>query len=128
MQVGRLLAGRSLMRSPRSRMSPLVGCVHAGQHAQHGRLAGARRSDDGEELAFRDVEVDRVHGRVRPEHLADGFQGQDGLAVGHQVGKTFMHMQSAPAIARGGRVIWQADDQPPEASRLAAVMMSSSLS
>ena len=41
MQVGRLLAGMSLMRSPRRRMSPAGRRLHAGQHAQQRGLAAS---------------------------------------------------------------------------------------
>ena len=51
--------------------------IHARQHAQDRRLAGARRPDDGEELTLGNIEIDRIDGGMRPEHLADRFQGQD---------------------------------------------------
>jgi hypothetical protein len=43
-----------------------VDRLEAGQHAQRGRLAAAGRSDEDEELAVADLEVERVDGGALP--------------------------------------------------------------
>ena len=49
---------------------PLVRLLEAGNEAQAGGLAGARRPEHGEELAFGDVEGDAVDGADRAEMAA----------------------------------------------------------
>ena len=45
--------------------------LHAGEHADERRLAGAGRADDGEELALGDVEIDAVDGVEAAEGLGE---------------------------------------------------------
>ncbi len=45
--------------------------LEAGDHAQHGGLAAARRAEEGDELAARDIQVEILHHRRGAEGLAD---------------------------------------------------------
>ena len=56
-------------RSPMT-ISPSDHRLEAGDHPQHRRLAAAGRSDDDDEFAVGDVQVDAVDDRARPEALA----------------------------------------------------------
>ena len=58
--------------------------LEARDHPQHRGLAGARRSEHREELAFRDVEVDARHRGHVPELLGHSAQRDRG-AGGHRV-------------------------------------------
>ena len=49
--------------------------LEAGDQAQAGRLARARRPEHGEELARRDVEVDAVDGADGAEMAGDAAEG-----------------------------------------------------
>ena len=44
-------------------MSPLDNALEPGDHAQRRGLAAARRTQEGDELALADVEVEADHGR-----------------------------------------------------------------
>ena len=59
-----------------------VRLLEAGDHPQRRRLAAAARAEQGEELPFRDVEVDGVDRSEIPEPLRDRPQGDaPGLAL-----------------------------------------------
>ena len=64
----RLLPGRS--RLPSNRTSPSVGVVDAGDDVEHGRLAGAVRPDQREDLALVDAELDVV----QRDHAAEAHR------------------------------------------------------
>ena len=72
--------------------------LHAGQHADQGRLAGARRADDGEELAVGDVEIDAVDGVELAEGLGEVFQDENGRALRHGSG---MEQETLPGNGEG---------------------------
>ena len=60
-------------------MLPAVGSSKPGDHAEHGRLAAARRPEEGDELAALDVEVEVLdHGGVG-EGLADVLDAEEGF-------------------------------------------------
>ena len=52
-------------------MSPLVGLLQAGDHAQQRGLAAAGRADEDDELAVVDLQVDAVDHARGAEVLAD---------------------------------------------------------
>ena len=62
-QVGRRLAGRSLMRLPRSRMSPAVGVsMPASMRSKRGLAASRTARRSVKNSPSRDVKVDAVDG------------------------------------------------------------------
>ena len=52
--------------------------LEAGDHAQHRRLAAARRPEEGDELAALDVEVEVLHDGVVGEGLVDVVDAEEG--------------------------------------------------
>ena len=79
--AGRPLVGRHVVDALAAQQDVAGGRrLHAGQHAQQRRLAAARRADDGEELAFGDVEVDAVDGGEGAESLAQRLERENGRA------------------------------------------------
>ena len=60
MLTSRAYGGRRVMSSPPSVIAAGVRLLEAGDHAQRRRLARARRAEQREELAVRDVQVDVV--------------------------------------------------------------------
>ena len=65
---------------------PLRRLVHAGDHVEERRLAGAVRADQADDRALRDHEVDVRHGDEAAELLAHPDRLED---VGHQAGSGF---------------------------------------
>ena len=53
----------------------------AGDHAHRGGFPRAVRSEEAEELAVANVEVDGVHGRPRPESLRQTSGADQGRSV-----------------------------------------------
>ena len=62
MFTGRRLGSTPSMRWPSMTISPSRRILEAGEHAQQRGLAAARGPEQGEELAFGDVEVGVVDG------------------------------------------------------------------
>ena len=76
--MSRSLGGTSLTtRSPIEDVA--VGdLLQAGEHAQAGGLAAARRADEDEELLVGDLDVEVVDGDDIAEALVDVFEGDTG--------------------------------------------------
>ena len=64
----------------RTRSSPAVGCQHAGQLVEEGRLAGAVGTDDRHDRRARDREVDVAVGDQAAESLGQAADDQDRAA------------------------------------------------
>ena len=63
-------------------MLPEVGSSKPGDHAEHGRLAAARRAEEGDELAAPDIEVEVLHDGGVGEGLVDVLDAEEGLGHG----------------------------------------------
>ncbi len=70
------------MSRPGERDRSLVGRLEPGDHPQGGRLAGARRAEQGEELPAGDREVDAVDRHDVAEHLANALEPHVGRLGG----------------------------------------------
>ena len=53
--------------------------LEAGDHAQHGGLAAARRPEEGDELAGADIEVEVLHDGGCAEGFLDVLDGEEGV-------------------------------------------------
>ena len=74
MAIRRARGGRSLTTWPPMRISPDVGLLEPGDHAEQRRLAAARGAEQDEELAFLGREVHAVDGVDLAEALTDVFR------------------------------------------------------
>ena len=84
--------------------------LEAGDHAQHRRLAAARRSEEGDELAGADIEVEILHDRGRCRRtFADVLDAEEG--VGHGVRLSGQFGRFADFGAKRDRT-WITDMQP----------------
>ena len=105
-----------------------------GEHPQQRRLAAARRPDDGEEFAFLDVEIDAVDGSEGAERLGEHRAAREWWerrvmnALIPAISVDSDQTGASRYSTRDARSLLPASDQPPDASRFAAVMISSSLS
>ena len=86
-QVGRRFAGRSLMRWPRSRMSPSLGVSMPASMRRSVVLPEPDGPTIGEELALAHLEVDAVDGRQLAERPADADELQDRRRRRHRDGQ-----------------------------------------
>jgi hypothetical protein len=78
--AGRAPVGRHLVDALAAQQDLAAARLfQAGQHAHQGRLAGARRPDDGEELALFDVEVDLLYRREAAEVLGQPGKSKNGF-------------------------------------------------
>ncbi len=75
-----MFLGRSL---PSKKMRPSVGVVEAVDDVQHGGLAGAVGTDDGQDLARVDLQADIVQGLQTPEGDADVLRAEQGFPASH---------------------------------------------
>ena len=76
---------------------PSVGALQAGEHVEQGRLAAAGRSDDGEEFAARQIEIDRAErmqrcARTQREDPGDVLQPD----VNRPAGSSWIGSQQCP--------------------------------
>ena len=82
--------------------------LEAGDHAQHGGLAAARRSEEGDEFAGADVEVEILYDGGRPEGFADLLDAEEGFGHGFRLSQ---FGRLADLGAKRDR-IWMSDMQP----------------
>ena len=69
---------------PSTRMLPEVGVGKAGDQLEQGGLAATGRTDQADKFSLGDGEVDVLEHRwVAPISLADGGEGDCGLAIPH---------------------------------------------
>jgi hypothetical protein len=74
---------------PLTRIEPLVGVSRFRDRAKQRGLAAARRSDEGDELAPRDLEIDVAQGRDRPP--PPYFTSAVDFALGFEAGENEAH-------------------------------------
>ena len=83
----RLRGGSGVNRTPVNANGARGGHLEAGEHHQAGRLARARRPEQGQKLALLDAEIDVVNNhRVPVIALADALKFNVGIVIGIHVG------------------------------------------
>ena len=64
--------------------SPAVGLSKPADHADRRRFAGAVRAEEADDLAFRDFQIDVLHGRLVAEALGQAMHVDDGGLIVHR--------------------------------------------